>query len=231
MPRKRRNNKNKLNKSYGGSRNPMGRSPESPPPYNANLFGTKRFRFVAPTGASGALSITPAKLGSLVVMGITTTTVAGLFDQVRVKYVEMWSPSFSTGQPSSVAVTFLGSAAGIIGGNQTFSDTSVGMTHNAHIKAIPHINSQAGQWQNANVNNTGAQQTLFVLQCNTGFEVIDVMLEYRFTNDARAGAASTTTVATAVAGQLFYLALDNAAGSSGSSGNTLTPDPALVTTV
>jgi hypothetical protein len=229
MPRKRRNNKNK--KPYGGPRNPMGRSPESPPPYHANLYGSKRFRFIGPTGGSGALSITPAKLGSLVVMGITTTTVAGLFDQVRVKYVEMWSPTISTGQPNSVAVTFLGSAAGIQGGNQTFSDTSVGMTYNAHIKAIPHINSQAGQWQNANVNNTGAQQTLFVLQCSAGFEVIDVMLEYRFTNDARAGAASTTTVSTSTAGQLFYLALDNAAGSSGSSGNTLTPDPALVTTV
>jgi len=228
-----------MNRSRGNrtKRNPRGTGRgvqrEFPKPYTANLTGTKRFRFVESAAGAATYNITPAKLGALCCIGTSATTVNGLFDQVRVRSVSVWAatPSTASVTPQAVSVTFQGIAAGVQGESKTFSDYSMGMTHNAHVKAVPPVTSQAGQWQNCNSNNTTAQTGIFEIITPTASTcVVDVVLDWKTTTTARPSANSTVTVTTALVGSYYYLALDNPAGGTGSSASNLIPDQSLVTT-
>lgn len=207
---------------------------EFPRPYVANLAGTKRFRFVESTASATTYSITPAKLGALIATcTVVNSQVAGWFEQIRVRSVEVWAPTpnNTAAVPQNVQVTFEGTVPGVIGDNVTHSDYSMGMTHNAHVKAVPAALSQAAEWQNTNINIATAQAIIFTITspANTNI-VVDVVLDWRVTRDDRGPGASGVTVAAGTLGHVYYMALDNAAGSTFSSSNLLLPDQSLVTT-
>jgi len=210
------------------------RNSEFPRPYNANLSGVKRFRFVESAAGAATYNITPAKLGALCSVGTSGTTIVGLFDTIRIISVEAWAPSpnMAASTPQPISITFQGIAPGVQGESRTKSDYSMGMTHNAHVKLVPPVNSQAGHWQNTNVNNTTAQTGIFeIISPVTTQIIVDVVIAWKATTTSRPNANSAVTVASAVLGSYYYMALDNAAGGTGSVGNVLVPDQSLVTTV
>jgi hypothetical protein len=206
------------------------------PPYIATSIVSRTFRFVyGYTGGPVNYNITPTKLCALQVIGtVANSTVVQLYEAVKVRKIEMWANSGSSGS-MQLSCTFAGTALGIAGSNQTFSDANVGMTYPAHVIAVPSSKSQASQWQNGDV--TIGTNTLFTLSfANTGTVgasvaiTIDVHVALRMTSNARTSSASGSTgVATVVVGNFYHLALDNVFG-GGSASNDLAPDRNLVTT-
>jgi len=233
MQRTKPKRRNRPNPSVRNFNTVMSRNSEFPKPYNANLSGVKRFRFVESSAGAATYNITPAKLGALCTIGTSGTTVTGLFDTVRIISVEAWAPSpnMASSTPQPISITFQGIAPGVQGESRTKSDYSMGMTHNAHVKLVPPVNSQAGHWQNTNVNNTTAQTGIFeIISPATTQIIVDVVIAWKATTTSRPNANSGFTVAAAVLGSYYYMALDNAAGGTGSVGNVLIPDQSLVTT-
>jgi len=199
-----------------------------PPRYISNAFVSKTFRFTCTS--AGFYTITPCKLGALVVIGTAVNSAATqLFDAVKIRKVCIWAgqnPS-GTGSPVTVSCSWSGSIAGIMGDQKVDSDTSIGADRVAYISSKPPKNSQAAQWQSTDTAGIGTN-TIFQLNLPLG-AVIDLHLNLRCTFTTRAS-ANTITLAAVVVSQLYYLALDNTAGTTGSQSNSLKPDSTLITT-
>lgn len=200
-----------------------------PPPFTSSLLVRKRFRFVNGTN-SGTYTITACKLGSLISMAtlVAGTTVVQFFDSVRVISVELWASSNSSNTPQTVSINYAGSIAGVLGPQFSRSDTSTGMTRVAHVKFRPPRDSQASQWQATDVTGIGTN-TLFKITIPNG-TTIDVSLELAVPAVVRSS-VNNFSVSAGVSSTIYYLALDNAAGGSGSSASNLIPaDLSLPTT-
>ncbi len=196
-----------------------------PPAYNANVNFTKKFRFFASSGATN-IPITASQLGALVVIGTSTTTAVQLFETITIKKVEMWATANpSSGANPAVSCTFSGTQLGTQGDSITHSDMSIGNSYPAHVKAVPLPFSRAAL-PLATLTNVG-NQTVFVLNFTMN-AVIDVVLDVKVTNDTRSS-LNSVTLTTAVLGQIYYLALNNACGGTGGA-NSITPDANLITT-
>jgi len=194
----------------------------SPPSYISNLVVHKTFRFIST--AAGTFNITPANLCSLMVIGTTTNTSATmLFERVRLRRVEMWAaPSTAAlGVPVQISVAWSGTGGGTQGNDQIHSDTSIGLTRVAHVRAQPSVGTQTSQWSNGDSTGTGVN-VLFTLVVVVG-TVIDVTVDLACTNDIRV-TNNTVALTTVVLSQLYYLALNNTGT------NTLVPDASLITT-
>lgn len=196
-----------------------------PPQYIANVVTTKTWRF-CPT-VTGAYTITAAKLCGLLSYASTTTAIHQVYESVRIHYIRVWGAAGSTTAVGSVSVTYFGQNLGSAGANSTISDTTVGATRVAAIHAPPPRDSQAAQWQSGQTNV--GTVNLFEVNCPAG-GVIDVHLSMKVSHNLRTVGTNNATLGIAgVVGQLYYLALDNAYGGTGSVGNTINPDPSLVT--
>lgn len=201
--------------------------------YNGNLVLTNRvFRFLNNTAmaASGVVySISPAKLGALISIGLSATTVGQLFEQVRLRRIQIWGQSsLVSGLPAEVSLNVSGVAAGNIGPDTFIQDVAVGQT------AVPYIDfrldprSEAGQWQNCTVAAAPGTNTFFTIGAPTG-SVIDITLDACVTSDSRATGFVFAVTGPATVGQIYYMSLDNAAGATGSVSNNLDPAAAMST--
>jgi hypothetical protein len=201
-----------------------------PPSYRANAVIEKTFRFVntGGTAAEQVFTISAAKLGALMAYcTAANTTVFQLFEQVKVKHVSLWQgPNTNALLPRTVSIQYNGLNLGVTGADQAISDMSVGSSNVAHVHLKPSKFSQASQWQPTQTNVSTVP--LFAITCSLG-AVIDVKITGVMSSDARV-TNNSVAVAAGTLGQLYYLALDNAAGTSLSSANFLTPDPTLITT-
>lgn len=206
------------------------RCPSQPPPFNSNLTIRKTFRFIN-TNTSDAdgtsFTIVPSKLGFLMAYATTSTNLVQLFESVRIMSISIWSSvsnlTNTNVQPRSVAIQFSGVSLGIGGVQLTHSDTSVGMTRVAKVKAKPEPRSQAADWQSC---TNAAAPAYFNLLLGAG-AVVDLDLMMNITSDARSGNNATIT-GPATVGQIYYMALDNVMG-GGSNGSHLTPPAELIT--
>jgi len=202
---------------------------QRPPQYSANYRGYKVFRFLNQTVTTTTVySITPSKLGSLIVWGYTTTVAQMMFDAVKLKYVEVWSLIPNTDNSTQIAVQFPGLIAGTVGDVVSRSDQSTGATWSAHVKVAPRRMSQSAQWLPTDNNSIVGQATIFTITVNSPV-IVDVGLSFSVPSAAR-GSAGSVTLTTSAQGYTYYLALDNAAGSFGSNSSTFVPDASLNTT-
>jgi hypothetical protein len=156
-----------------------------------------RLRFTA-TAAAGEQTITFQNLLDTILMVLTATTAADLFEAVRVNSVELWGIA-ALGTPSTVTLVFDGATLGAAGDQKTHTDTSMGVEP-AHVKARPDPMTQAGQFQFS--GNVSA----FVLTVPAG-AVIDVSLSLRQPVLGVAVAAQNVVVA-GTAGTVAYRGLD-----------------------
>jgi hypothetical protein len=226
--RKRNTNPDRL-ALLGPAAGPMGRCPSQPPKYLSNLVVRKCFRFVSTGGADGtAYTISPAKLCSLIVIAITTTSVIQIFEAVQVVSIRMWSSADQSSGvflPRTVSAEFSGTAPGIYGPQAKASDMSVGSTHVGKIMIRPPRGSQASQWLSG---STSSPPQLFTITAGTG-AVLDLTVNLTVTGDARSSNNSITVNGPANVGQVYWLALDNNAGGNLSTANVWSPMPELIT--
>ncbi len=205
--------------------------PSQPPKMISNLVIRKTFRFVLSTSVTSEqqFTFTPAKIGALMGYATNSTTIIQLFESVRIRKITVWSSvnnqTTANIAPRTVAVVFFGNALGIMGSNQSAQDMSVGQTRVAKVALRPAPGSQASQWQSTLTSSLPA----FFGITAAGGSVCDIDLEATITPDSRAGNASVTVTGAAVVGQLYYLALDNNAGGTGSVSNQWVPPPDLIT--
>jgi len=168
-----------------------------PPQIRSNLVLDHRYRFRTTAAFSGAIS--PSKiLGSLGTMGtVANATVSVLFKCFRLKKVEIWSPPPSQGATSTISLEWLGTANSP---SLEVSDTSVSVSRPAHIVGTPPPQSLASFWQIA----SGTGMMNLVLPSGS---ILD--LSFQLILDDSVIATLTIAVATAVLGEIYYLALDH----------------------
>jgi len=203
-----------------------------PMPITSALIVTKKFRFFGQSGTGGTYNISPCKLCAFIsTCTVTSTQATQFFDAVRLISVEIWAGQDTglSNQPTTVSVIFNGNAAGLLGSDASFSDTSIGATRVAHVKASPPTQSQAAQWQSGVTNSPGSN-LLFSFSIPE-FTVIDITAEFSVPSQLRTNFNTIAlSGATAVLTGVYYLALDNNAGGALSVGSALPPADLLLPT-
>jgi len=155
-----------------------------------------RMRFVATAAAFGNISF--QNLLDTILVAISATAAADLFEQVRVNSVECWAIA-AVGTPATVIVLFNGTTVGAAGDQKVHTDTSMGIEP-AHVKARPEKLTQAGQFQ------ASSADIAFALDVPAG-TVIDVSVSLRQGVLGNAVSSQNPLVA-ATAGVLYYRGLD-----------------------
>jgi len=185
----------------------------TPSQISSNVVTSHKFRFTATSAYSSHIMISYL-LGCAGTIGTATNSATtNIYRSVRIKSVEVWSPIASIGSFATCSVNWFTNST--YTNSIEVSDTSVSVTTPAHVISRPPKNSLASFWL-----NLATDENVFVLTCPTG-SIIDVSLQLVVSDDE--AAATTNSVATAVIGTLYYLALD------GPSSNLLVP-VSLVTT-
>jgi len=173
----------------------------NPPMINSNVRTSHKFRFIASGTVTNQLVTSNALLGIAGTIGtVTNSTVALCYESVRLKFVEVWAPPAAQGGSATVSVEWIGSANSP---SIEVSDTTISVSHNAHIKCAPPKSSLASFWQISDNN-----ATMFTLNCPTG-SVVDVSIELMFV-DRSAVVATQAGLTTVAIGKVYFLALDTA---------------------
>jgi hypothetical protein len=158
-----------------------------------------KLRFVT-NGAVSQTSITFQNLLDLLLVGVTATTVWDLFQQVRVRSVEMWAVPV-VGSATTVQCEFRDQTAGFTGDAKIHSDTSMGVQP-AYLRCRPAARSGSANFQFSQATPA------FTLTCPSG-TVIDVELTFRGLPNVPL-VAQNASVATAP-GAWYYRGLDGQA--------------------
>jgi hypothetical protein len=200
----RRGNQRKGNKP---KRRAAGRKPANggmishPPPIRSyGITREVRLRYLSSAAFVGV--ITFQNLLDSILIGTSVTTLADLFNAVRVNSVELWSLP-AIGGASTVILMYSGAVVGASGDQKTHTDTSMGIEP-AHVKARPDRLTQAGQFQPSSAD------TAFQLDIPTG-TVIDVSLTLRNPVDGVGAAAAQNVGVGVTTGLLYYRGLDGKA--------------------
>jgi hypothetical protein len=174
-----------------------------PPQIRPAISGSKTFRFQGQSSQTNQ-AITQANLLDMLVMALSSTTTALLFNSVRLRKVEMW---VAPAQGSGGAV--LACAGTVAGPTNRKSDASMGVTP-AHVKWNPAPNSISDLWYEAG----SASQSLFTLTY-VADAIVDVTIDYIIACDDTAIAGPVPAGATP--GTIYGVSLD------GISSNQLQP--------
>jgi hypothetical protein len=185
-------------KTTRGPRRGDGDRAISHPPQIASygITHNTRLRFVT-NAAVSQTSITFENLLDQIVVGTSATTVSDLFQQVRVRSVEMWAVPV-VGSAVSVQCEYRNQVAGFTGDSKIHTDTSMGVQP-AHLRAKPAPRSGTALFQFSQATPA------FTLTCPSG-TVVDVSLSFRGFPNLNT-AAQQASVATTV-GAWYFRGLD-----------------------
>jgi hypothetical protein len=179
------------------------RGMNTPPSLSSNVTLNHTFRFVSASSTVQAITAKSLCLAAGCTGTVTNTTVTSPFASVKLNHISIWSPPSSQGSAVTCSVEW---ASQSNANNREVSDTSVSVATPAHIRSRPPLNSLASFWQAPGI----ADNQLCNLVAPSG-SIIDVNLSLIMQDDDN-GSAITRSVATAVIGTIYYLALDNATG-------------------
>jgi hypothetical protein len=205
IPRRMHNNKTRKDrkglKRPGDKGMPIIVALTHPPMIQPQIRHFQRLRFVVNGGVNNA-SFTFTNLLDAILVATGATVGYQVFDQVKIKFVELWvSPlqgsAANTAALTSVTVTWPGSD----GDARVISDTAMG-SEPAHVMTLPSKLSLAAFW------NGPSATTAFQLICSVG-AVVDVGVAYRNSDSAPVAVANPLVGATV--GQFYYRGLDGLA--------------------
>jgi hypothetical protein len=199
VPAMRRGNQKPNAKSRrGGAR---GDRAISHPPQIASygITHSTKLRFVT-NAAVAQTNITFENLLDLILVGTSLTTASDLFQQVRVRSVEMWAVPV-VGGATTVQCEFRDQTVGFAGDAKIHSDTSMGVQP-AHLRAKPAARSGFALFQFSQATSA------FTLTCPGG-TVVDVELTFRGLPNLNV-AAQQASVGTTT-GAWYYRGLDGLA--------------------
>jgi len=123
--------------------------PHPPPIANLAITHSTKLRFTA-VAAFAQTVISFQNLLDTLLLAIAPTSGADLFQQVRIRAVEMWAISV-VGTATSVQLEFASQVAGEVGDARVHSDTSMGIEP-AHVRARPAVRSGAALFQKSSAN-------------------------------------------------------------------------------
>ncbi len=182
---------------YGKSRNHGG---TKPPQYKSQPVLRRTLRFVA-SAVQSSVVITPkslcASLGS--VCASNTTTMYILAGSVRVRRIQMWVGTATSGTQANVLVNFY--TTGVAATNYEVGDDTINSSTLAYISVKPPSGTQAQFW-----NPVSSTTTLFSLTSSANC-VMDLDLEYIMSdNDTGNPTYASTQVGTI--GNVYYINLN-----------------------
>lgn len=153
-------------------------------------------RFIT-NGAVAQTAITFENLLDLILVGTSATTVSDLFQQVKVRAVEMWAVP-TVGTATTVQCEFRDQTAGFTGDAKIHSDTSMGVQP-AHLRCRPAARSGSSLFQFSQATSA------FTLTCPSG-TVVDVHLTFRGLPNLNVNAQNASVATTT--GAWYYRGLD-----------------------
>jgi hypothetical protein len=179
----------------------------NPPQWSSTLRTDFTQRFVVQSGGVNQLAINNIELQDLKCMATGATAAYRIFGAMKLNWVKAWCANSSATASNTIVIEMIttnpysGSIA------KTFTDTAVGTTNVAYVKAVPPGNSYTGEW----LPNVGANPyEVFNITAPAG-TVVDVNLSVELIDDESA-IAVTYSVSGATAGYLYTRNLDSAAG-------------------
>jgi len=150
--------------------------------------------------ATASQLITYQNLLDTMLIATTTTQLADIFAQVKIRAVEVWSIA-ALGTPATCSVQYPSVVAGFVGDARLHTDTSMGVEP-AHVRAVPSKGSQASLFQ------VSSGQTAFVVTATAG-SVVDVELTLVQSSEQDAVIAQNVAVGATV-GASYWRGLDGA---------------------
>jgi hypothetical protein len=182
---------------------------QHPPQYQAVPNFIQKFRFQASAAVTN-VTITTADLMSLLVMANTTTTTTALISAFRLKKVYLWASPAADLVPVTASVEFANILANSGFGQKRYvhSDSSVGATRVASVKATPPLGTPAASYQNV----TSATQTTngcdIILNGPSGM-IVDIVIDMVLQNGEAPFTGPAITGGTA--GTIYWNTLDGTA--------------------
>jgi hypothetical protein len=176
---------------------------QPPPLHELELTHSTTLRFEITSAGTGQIAWND--ILDCLLVATTATQGFQLFKRARIRYVEMWSVQ-AVGTTNTVSVSFNGTTAGSIGDQCTHSDTALGTTRAAHVRAKPRSLSQAAQFQ------PSSAAIAFSITF-TDYTIIDVGVTFRGSNfqDVATVNAAQAALVGATAGAVYWRGLDGAA--------------------
>lgn len=135
---------NKHKQRAASRRVSQNKSPSHPTSFTTELAGTQKFRFIYSKTDVLKYNLSDTDLIELLLFNSGPGPYHRVFDSVRLKSIELFSPS-STNVLHTVAVEWL-RVEPYGNRTQTVSDTAVGVTEPAHVRAMPPKDSYASSW-------------------------------------------------------------------------------------
>lgn len=178
-----------------------GKEIDRPSQFFANPEVSRRYRFTSSSGTSTAIT-TSLLLNACGVAATAANTGSAIFQSVKVRQIEIWTPPAAQGAAATCSVLW---PAGNQSQPREVSDTTVSVASPAHVRTSPPPGSLAGFW-------TTSAATLFTLVAPPG-SIIDVWVSLIMGDGTTS--SGTATLVGATAGRIYYCALDSstAAGS------------------
>jgi len=193
-------------KRFGQRYQTQAKGTPNPPSFTATVRVKKRFRFTNTAAITSTVVITSGDLATLMVVGVTTTTVISLIDSIRIKKLEVWG---AAAPGNTVAFEFespdsnvSGQGYNPSGPSRLVSDTSMGMTYAPHVVSKPPWNSASGMWISGNTTPGGtADLAIVAITQAPANSIFDLTLEFSIIdvgNGQNLTVTSTPTSAVAI---------------------------------
>jgi hypothetical protein len=186
---------------------------ESPPPHDASISITKKFRFICQTACVDS-AFTQTQLLDLLAQVNAATVAYRLNSAIRLRKVSIWAVPLSYASvsqaPTTVAVEFnnLGVAGSFGSPPRKYSDSSQNPADYAHIGVSPDPGSLSGSWF-----NDAATSPIMNIQCPVG-AIVDLTLDLVMRNNETA--VATRAISGGTVGDVCVLTMTSAtAGAPG----------------
>lgn len=204
----------KRRRGIGGYSRSCASALSKPPPFEALIKKRHTFRFVSSSAYSGDITAgdIAGALGGICTVANTTLACYNL--GFKINSVELWAAG-SESTPVQVSLTWgagdTSAALPATGGAylagflpSTISDTSVGVSQSAHIKAYPPKNSLSGNW--FTLQNFPSATVAFGLNVPQGC-TIDLNISY-FEQSGLDYSDVNVNISNGTLSDIYYLALD-----------------------
>lgn len=184
---------------YASKRGKSEMMDSGPPRLLTTFRGTNTVRFGCTTG--GAYSITVANLlGSLGVIGkVSNSSVVAVMSSVKLDHIKVWS-SASSSTLSTAAVDWSAGQSSQVPDENVDDTIPQGTSVPSGLLFKPPRSSLASFW----ITSADSSAVLFKITVQAG-SIVDVQCSYRMCDTI---SPLSITVATAVVGAMYYLALD-----------------------